>query len=171
MVITRHKGSKRSFPSLLPCTAQQGPGWFCCRVTQVGELQMNEVLMDIDEWMDAMVGHDGQGKRLDGRRFELIHLWSWSAQLFVRRINDAWLMLMIERRKYDVGLIPYSVKPRQGHSLWRNGSNVIHIPSIHILNRHKNQNYWPHLFSKYSKKHSSLGSTELLTKIRSLLLD
>ena len=40
---------------------------------------MNEVLMDVDEWMDAMVGHDGhdgQGKRLDGRRFELIHLWS-----------------------------------------------------------------------------------------------
>ena len=75
-----------------------------------------------------------------------------------------------DEEKYDVGLIPYSVKPRQGHSLWRNGSNVIHIPSIHILNRHKNQNYWPHLFSKYSKKHSSLGSTELLTKIRSLLL-
>ena len=45
-------------------------------MTQVGELQMNEVLMDVDEWMDAMVGHDGQGKRLDGRRFELIHLWS-----------------------------------------------------------------------------------------------
>ena len=39
-------------------------------------MQMNEVLMDVDEWMDAMVGHDGQGKRLDGRRFELIHLWS-----------------------------------------------------------------------------------------------
>ena len=25
-----------------------------------------------------------------------------------------------DEEKYDVGLIPYSVKPQQGHSLWRN---------------------------------------------------
>ena len=36
-----------------------------------------------------------------------------------------------DEEKYDVGLIPYSVKPQQGHSLWRNDSKI--IPFILIL--------------------------------------
>ena len=40
----------------------------------------------------------------------------------------------------------------------------------HPFNGHKNQNYWPHLFSKYSFRYSSLGSTKFLTKIHSLLI-